>query len=481
MSVNTIVIPGGNTSVSGTTLDISALYGAVQFIPAVGDELVLKNITFSSAYSSHNYDNVTDIESIMAFTDNQDTYDIYIENITFTEAMYNAMSSAEGLSLKVTDISPDLVYEGWLAIKAALVSLPEKTVGLDGVRFLRDKIKAKQDTLTAGTGISLSSDTISAPAMTGATSSVAGSAGIVPAPAAGDQDKFLKGDGTWVTVSGTSIFYIDEDAIATALSTYTTLIYKNYDSSNRTFSNAATASELLGAISKGVVLVLAPQCCDFSDSYTITAIGDNSSLDPLADSIEPEFVLSSMNNSFMLDYGSPGATTCRVDDLVRRTRFTGASSSVAGTAGAVPAPAIGDQNKALKGDGTWGDVSEEFVIMKYGEANAWAKFIDAYNKKKIVYCRASSNSNPGTGSQTRLAFMAYVSNETTPTNVEFQYVRSVGTKTSSQPVDQVFVYKLESTGGGTWSVQTRDMAPKIAAGTGINVSYSNGTYTISLA
>ena len=161
--------------------------------------------------------------------------------------------------------------------------------------------------------------------------------------------------------------------------------------------------------------------------------------------------------------------------------FTGATSSTAGAAGLVPAPTTADTGKALKGDGTWGDVSEEFVIMKYGEANAWAKFIDAYKKNKIVYCRASSNSNPATGSQTRLAFMAYVSSETTPTNVEFQYVRSVGTKTSSQPVDQVFVYKLESTNGGTWSVQTRDMAPKIAAGTGINVSYSNGTYTISLA
>lgn len=127
------------------------------------------------------------------------------------------------------------------------------------------------------------------------------------------------------------------------------------------------------------------------------------------------------------------------------------------------------------------DKSDKFVIMKYGESNAWAKFIAAYNSNAIVYCRASSNANPASGSQTRMAFMAYVSNETNPTNVEFQYVRSVGSKTSSQPVDQVFVYKLENTNGGTWSVQTRDMAPKIAAGTGINVSYNNGTYTISLA
>lgn len=161
--------------------------------------------------------------------------------------------------------------------------------------------------------------------------------------------------------------------------------------------------------------------------------------------------------------------------------FTGATSSTAGSNGLVPAPAAGDQDKALKGDGSWGDVSEKFVIMKYGESDAWAKFLAAYQGNAIVYCRASSNANPATGSQTRLAFMAYVNNETNPTNVEFQYVRSVGSKTSAQPVDQVFIYKLESTNGGTWSVTTRDMAPKIVAGTGINVSYNNGTYTISLA
>lgn len=36
----------------------------------------------------------------------------------------------------------------------------------------------------------------------GASSSVAGSKGLVPAPAIGDDTKFLSGDGTWKTVSG---------------------------------------------------------------------------------------------------------------------------------------------------------------------------------------------------------------------------------------------------------------------------------------
>lgn len=121
----------------------------------------------------------------------------------------------------------------------------------------------------------------------------------------------------------------------------------------------------------------------------------------------------------------------------------------------------------------------ELVEMSYGESNAWAKFIAAYRGNKIVYCRASSAANPASGSQTRKAFMAYVNNATNPTSVEFQYVRSVSSKTASQPVDQVFVYTLTSANGGTWTVTTRDMGPKLAQGTNTTVSYSNGTYTIS--
>ena len=39
--------------------------------------------------------------------------------------------------------------------------------------------------------------------MTAATASVAGKAGFVPAPAAGAQTKFLRGDATWQTISTT--------------------------------------------------------------------------------------------------------------------------------------------------------------------------------------------------------------------------------------------------------------------------------------
>lgn len=120
------------------------------------------------------------------------------------------------------------------------------------------------------------------------------------------------------------------------------------------------------------------------------------------------------------------------------------------------------------------------AILKYG-TSTWQDFIDAYKANSIVYCRASSNANPASGAQTRLAFMAYVNDETNPTNVEFQYYRSVSSHSASQQTDQVFVYKLTNASGGTWSVTTREAGTKIVAGTGLTSSYSNGVLTISLA
>lgn len=48
-----------------------------------------------------------------------------------------------------------------------------------------------------------------------------------------------------------------------------------------------------------------------------------------------------------------------------------------------------------------------------------------------------------------MAFMAYVNNETNPTEVEFQYYRSVSSHSDSQQGDQTYVYKLTNANGGT--------------------------------
>lgn len=124
------------------------------------------------------------------------------------------------------------------------------------------------------------------------------------------------------------------------------------------------------------------------------------------------------------------------------------------------------------------DAGEGLTTLSYG-ISTWQDFIDAYNAGEIVYCRASSNSNPATGNQTRMAFMAYIDNPTTPTEVEFQYVRSVSTKSASNQSDQVFVYTLTNTSGGTWTVETRPVMVKIATGSNMTSSYSNNTLTLN--
>jgi hypothetical protein len=78
-----------------------------------------------------------------------------------------------------------------------------------------------------------------------------------------------------------------------------------------------------------------------------------------------------------------------------------------------------------------------------------------------------------------MAFMAYVNSETNPTEVEFQYYRSVNAHSASQQGDQVFVYKLTSASGGTWTVTTREASSKIVAGTNMGSSYSNGVLTLT--
>lgn len=121
---------------------------------------------------------------------------------------------------------------------------------------------------------------------------------------------------------------------------------------------------------------------------------------------------------------------------------------------------------------------DTLFLAAYGKST-YQEVLEAYQNNEIVYCRASSSSNPATGNQTRMAFMAYVNQEATPTEFEFQYYRSVATHTDSQQGDQVYVYKLNKTTG--WSVTVRSAFTKIVAGTGLTSTYSNGVLTIKLA
>ena len=128
----------------------------------------------------------------------------------------------------------------------------------------------------------------------------------------------------------------------------------------------------------------------------------------------------------------------------------------------------------------WKEAWTQMKVLSYGHST-WQDFINAYNENAIVYCKASSNSNPWSWNQWRMAFMAYINiNNSTwlPTEVEFQYYRSRSDHNSAaNQLDQVFVYKLTS--AWAWTVTERNTWAKAVAWTWINLWRGSGNMTIN--
>lgn len=139
-----------------------------------------------------------------------------------------------------------------------------------------------------------------------------------------------------------------------------------------------------------------------------------------------------------------------------------------------------DNTVTLTGsDGSTSSINlDSMFLAAYGKST-YNEVLDAYQKNKIVYCRAGTGSNPATGNQLRMAFLAYVNNEATPTEFEFQYYRSMSSHSDTNQGDEVHIYKLHKTNG--WSYIVRKAYTRIVAGTGLTSNWSNGVLTISLA
>ena len=69
--------------------------------------------------------------------------------------------------------------------------------------------------------------------MTGATASADGASGLVPQPLAGDEGKFLKGDGTWVTIPGVADISQLQSDVADLQAVTTTIIGSDSNKSMR--------------------------------------------------------------------------------------------------------------------------------------------------------------------------------------------------------------------------------------------------------
>lgn len=247
-------------------------------------------------------------------------------------------------------------------------------VGAEGPYYTASEtdtlLSGKQDTLIAGTNISIAADgkTISATdttysAFAGATASVAGTSGLVPAPSAGDQDKVLMGNGTWGEGAANTIFYRNSSETGS-----TRHLYKSPD-----MTGVVSMQDILDANEKGQVIVRLSTAAypeNYSDSYLQNAYvgtGDyqmlflNEKAYESYDTTQPTdtaFLFSRRELQDKLTAGSNitiSGTTISATDTTY-SDFVGTDGLVAGTHGLVPAPATTDTNKYLKSDGTWATV-----------------------------------------------------------------------------------------------------------------------------
>lgn len=164
--------------------------------------------------------------------------------------------------------------------------------------------------------------------MGGATSSAAGSAGLVPAPAAGKQTSFLRGDGTWVVPTNTTY--------AKANTTTLGLVMIGYPENGKNYPVELDSS--------GKMYVNVPWT-DTNTTYSVVGANGTTGL---------------VKNGSTVTNAS-GYTACPIvggipyykDTNTTYANMKAATTSAAGAAGLVPAPAAGKQTSFLRGDGTW--------------------------------------------------------------------------------------------------------------------------------
>jgi hypothetical protein len=131
--------------------------------------------------------------------------------VTYALAPYSAKKTTAAFYTGTTDptLSTRLNYDGYFY--ATKLYSDGKEV-LTSHQTINSLTIATSSTLTGGTSITSynpasAAVTLTLYAMKAATSSAAGKEGLVPAPAAGDQAKFLRGDGTWVVPTNTNTTY----------------------------------------------------------------------------------------------------------------------------------------------------------------------------------------------------------------------------------------------------------------------------------
>ena len=200
--------------------------------------------------------------------------------------------------------------------------------------------------------------------MGAATASVAGKAGLVPAPAAGKQASFLRGDGTWVVPTNTTYGLASTTAngLLRQLNGSTSSFMRGDGTwatpPNTTYAKANTTTLGLVMIGYAENGKNYPVELDSGGKMYVNV--------PWTDTNTTYGVVGANGSTGLVKNGSTvtsasGYTACPIVDGIPYYKDTNttyanmkaATASAAGAAGLVPAPAAGKQASFLRGDGTW--------------------------------------------------------------------------------------------------------------------------------
>ena len=195
-------------------------------------------------------------------------------------------------------------------------------------------------------------------AFKGATSSAGGGAGLVPAPAAGASNRYLRSDGTWqvppdtnttyglVTTSVNGLMSASDkkklDGIASGANKYTHPGYTARSSGlyKITVDSSGHISAVT-AVTKSDITALGIPGQDTNTVYTHPTSSGN------------KHIPSGGSSGQILRWSANGTAVWGNDNNTTYSNFRGASTSAAGGSGLVPAPAQGSANRYLRSDGTW--------------------------------------------------------------------------------------------------------------------------------
>ena len=189
--------------------------------------------------------------------------------------------------------------------------------------------------------------------MTGASASAAGTHGLVPAPAAGKNTAFLRGDGTWATptdtkydAAGTSLGLVKSGGDVTITDGVVTV---NDNSHAHTIDNVTGLQSALDNLEASIDYIengstIVPKATSATKA-TQDAAGNN---------IQATYIkgVSISGKTITITKGDDTTSTLTTQDTTY-SDMTGASASAAGTHGLVPAPGAGKNGSFLRGDGTW--------------------------------------------------------------------------------------------------------------------------------